>query len=390
MSEAPMPQTTDPNSSRRNHALLTLTLCFILLGAGYGLYWWVQGRHQESTDDAYVTGNIIHVTPRINGTVLAVYADDTDLVQRGQLLARLDDADARVALASAEARLGVAVREVRQMFDAVEQGRANVAIKQENLHQSEADAARRGASTVAEGAVSNEEREHADVAVKRTQSELRLANSQLESAQAAVAGTTLEQHPAVKQAEAAVRAAFLDLGRCEIRAAETGFVARRTVQVGQQAAAGSTLMMVIPLQQSWIEANFKEDQLERMRIGQPVELTSDMYGSKVALHGKVAGLAAGTGSIFSLLPPQNATGNWIKIVQRLPVRVALDPAELARYPLRLGLSMKAEVDTSDASGEPLAKVSGSSPRYETTVNTDDEKKAAQRIREIIAANLGKK
>jgi membrane fusion protein (multidrug efflux system) len=144
------------------------------------------------------------------------------------------------------------------------------------------------------------------------------------------------------------------------------------------------------LQQSWIEANFKEDQLERMRIGQPVELTSDMYGSKVALHGKVAGLAAGTGSIFSLLPPQNATGNWIKIVQRLPVRVALDPAELARYPLRLGLSMKAEVDTSDASGEPLAKVSGSSPRYETTVSMDDEKKAAQRIREIIAANLGKK
>jgi membrane fusion protein (multidrug efflux system) len=386
MSEAP----ENNSSSRRNRALLILTLGFILIAAGYALHWWIEGRHQQSTDDAYVAGNIVRVTPRVNGTVLAVYADDTDLVQRGQLLARLDDADARVALASAEARLGVAVREVKQMFDAVEQGRANVAIRQENLRESEADAARRGATAVADGAVSSEEREHADIAVKRAQSELRLANSQLQSAQAQVAGTTLEQHPAVKQAEAAVRAAFLDLGRCEIRAAEEGFVAKRTVQVGQQAAAGSTLMTVIPLQQSWVEANFKEDQLALMRIGQPVELTSDMYGSKVTLHGKVEGLAAGTGSVFSLLPPQNATGNWIKIVQRLPVRVALDPAELAKYPLRLGLSMKAEVDTADSSGEPLAKISSSGPRYETTASTEDEKKAAQRIREIIIANRGEK
>jgi membrane fusion protein (multidrug efflux system) len=191
----------------------------------------------------------------------------------------------------------------------------------------------------------------------------------------------------VKQAEAQVREAFLNLRRCEVRAAESGYVAKRAVQVGQQAPAGATLMVVVPLRQVWVEANFKEDQLQRMRIGQSVTLESDLYGSGVMLHGKVEGLAAGTGSVFSLLPPQNASGNWIKIVQRLPVRIALDSAELDKYPLRLGLSMKAEVETADTSGESLAKVSPSGARYETAVYGDDEKKAEQRIREIIAANL---
>ena len=383
MSEAP-----NNNSANRSRALLILMLVFLLAGLGYGVHWWFHGRHHETTDDAYVAGNLIRVTPRIAGTVLAVYADDTDLVQRGQLLVRLDDADARVALAVAEARLAGAVRQVRQMFSAVEQGRANVAIKQENLHQAEADAARRSGAAAEGDAVSREEREHTGSALKRAQFELRLAGSQLEGALAQVAHTDVERHPAVKQAEAQVREALLNLKRCEIRAAESGYVAKRAVQVGQQAAPSSALMVVVPLRQAWVEANFKEDQLQRMRIGQAVALESDLYGSGVTLHGKVAGLAAGTGSVFSLLPPQNASGNWIKIVQRLPVRVALDPAELAKYPLRLGLSMKAEVETADTSGEPLARVSPSGARYETAVYGDDEKQADRRIREIIAANLG--
>jgi len=384
MSEAP-----NNNSSKRSRALVILTLCFILIGLGYGVYWWIHGRHHETTDDAYVAGNLIRVTPRIAGTVVAVYADDTDLVQRGQLLARLDDADARVALAAADARLAGTVRQVKQMFSAVDQGRANVAIKEESLRQAEADAARRGGAAAADDAVSREELEHTVSALKRAQSELRLANSQLEGALAQVANTDVERHPAVKQAEAQVREAFLNLRRCEVRAADSGYVAKRTAQVGQQAAPGITMMVVVPLRQVWVEANFKEDQLQRMRIGQAVALKSDLYGSGVTLHGKVAGLAAGTGSVFSLLPPQNASGNWIKIVQRLPVRIALDPAELAKYPLRLGLSMKAVVETADAAGESLAKVSPSGPRYETAVYGDDEKEAGQRMREIIAANLGR-
>ena len=381
MSESPQ-----SNSAKRNRSLLILTLCFVLIGAGYGIYWFINGRHQETTDDAYVAGNLIRVTPRISGTVVAVYAEDTDLVQRGQLLARLDDSDARVTLAGAEARLAGAVRQVKQMFSAVEQGRATVAIKEESLRQAEEDAKRRSGIVASDEAVSREEREHTGSALKRAQAELRLANSQLEGALDQVTNTTLEHHPLVKQAEAQVRDAFLNLSRCEVRAAESGYVAKRTVQVGQQAKPESALMVVVPLRQIWVEANFKEDQLQHLRIGQSVIMESDIYGNEVALHGKVEGLAAGTGSVFSLLPPQNASGNWIKVVQRLPVRISLDPAEIAKYPLRIGLSIKAEVETADSSGESLAKTPPNGALYETTTYSDDEKKAEQRIREIIAAN----
>ena len=378
--------TTQSNSSKRKRLMFVLTLCFILIGAGYGVFWWIQGRYSENTDDAYVAGNLIRVTPRIAGTVVGVYAEDTDLVQRGQLLARLDDADARVSLADAEARLAAAVRQVTQMFSAVEQGRANVAIKEESLRQAGDDAARRGGSAATDEAISREEREHTGSTLKRVQSELRLANSQLEGAMAQVSNTDVEHHPLVKQAEAQVREAFLNLSRCEVRSAESGYVAKRAVQVGQQATPGAALMVVVPLHQVWVEANFKEDQLKRMRIGQPVKVVSDIYGNEVMLHGKVEGLAAGTGSVFSLLPPQNASGNWIKIVQRLPVRVTLDPAELAKYPLRIGLSLKVDVDTADTSGESLAKVSPGSALYETGVYSDDEKKVGRLISEIVAAN----
>ena len=381
-----MTEPTNNNSSKRNRSLIIITLCFTLIGAAYGLYWWSHGRFTETTDDAYVAGNLIRVTPRITGTVIAVYAEDTNLVQRGQLLAKLDDTDARVTLDKAEAHLAETVRQVKQMFSAVDQGHANVAIKEDNLRQAEQDAARRGGVASTDEAISREERDHTGSALKRAQSELKLASSQLESALAQVSNTDIEHHPAVKQAEALVREAFLNLSRCEIRAAESGYIAKRAVQVGQQATPGSALMVVVPLRQVWIEANFKEDQLQRMRIGQLVKLESDIYGNEVLLHGKVEGLAAGTGSVFSLLPPQNASGNWIKIVQRLPVRISLDPAELAKYPLRIGLSIKADVETTDTSGESLAKASSSSAIYETSVFNDDEKKAQQRIHDIISAN----
>lgn len=387
-------KTKKNNAAQRSRVLVVLVLVFLLAGVGYGAYWWLHSRNFETTDDANVAGNLIRITPRVAGTVVAVYADDTDLVRRGQLLARLDDADARVALAGAEAHLADTVRQVRQMFHAVEQSQANIALKQENLRQAQSDARRRGDAApdgaVGADAISREEREHADSALKRAQSELRLAESQFEGAQARVARTDPEHHPAVRQAAAQVREAFLNLERCAILAPESGYVAKRVVQLGQQIAPGTALMVVVPLRQVWVEANFKEDQLKRMRIGQAVEMKSDLYGSSVVHHGKVVGLAAGTGSVFSLLPPQNASGNWIKIVQRLPVRVALDPADLAKYPLRIGLSMKAEVETRDASGESLARVAPTGPRYETDVYVDDEKAAERRIAEIVFANLGRR
>lgn len=387
-----MPEETPPannNASKRRRALIVLTLVFALAGAAYGIYWLTWGRHHESTDDAYVSGNLIRVVPRINGTVVAVYADDTNRVEREEVLARLDDADAKIALADTESRLGATVREVAQMFSAAEQSRANVAIKEESLRQAEADAARRGGGVAADEAVSREEQAHTTSALVRARAELKLADSQMQGAEAQVAHTDIERHPKVKEAGAKVREAYLDLERCEIRAAENGYIAKRAVQVGQQVTAGTPLMTIVPLNQIWVEANFKEDQLQNMRIGQPVVLTSDMYGGGVKLHGTVVGLAAGTGSVFSLLPPQNASGNWIKIVQRLPVKIALDAAEVEKYPLRIGLSMKAEVDTGDTSGMVLAKSPTNGALYETTALEGDEKKAEQRIRDIIAANLGR-
>jgi membrane fusion protein (multidrug efflux system) len=382
MSATPKPA----KASRRGRILLILSLACILSALAYSIYWLIYSHHSESTDDAYVAGNLIRVAPRITGTVLAVYVEDTDKVKRDQLLVRLDDADARIALIEAESRLAATVRQVKQMYSSVDQARANIAIKEENLRQAEADAARRGGAAAADEAVSREEQAHADSALKHAQAELRLANTQLESALTQVKNTNVEHHPAVQQAGAQVREAFLNLGRSEIRAAENGYVAKRSVQVGQQAAAGAVLMVVVPLHQVWVEANFKEDQLQRLRIGQSVTLESDVYGSGITLHGKVSGLSAGTGSVFSLLPPQNASGNWIKIVQRLPVRITLVPAEIAKYPLRIGLSMKARVDTADTSGETLARATSPATLYEMTVSGDEQKKAEQRIREIIAAN----
>lgn len=368
---------------KRKRWLLTLGLVFLLAGLIYGLQWFLHGRTHISTDDAYVTGTLIRITPRVAGTVVEVLVDDTDAVQQGQELVRLDATDAQLALEKAEADLAEVVRRISRSFADRSQQQARLNLQQHVYAQAQADLDRRQGA-VALQAVSQEEAEHARSARDQAQAALKLAQAQLAAAEAEVGGTTVAGHPAVKQAEARLRAAWLDRARCVIRAPEAGQVAQRAIQVGQQIAPGHALMTLVPMTHLWVEANFKEDQLKGMQDGQPVRLTSDLYGRGTVFHGRVEGLSPGTGSVFSLLPPQNASGNWIKIVQRLPVRIALDPGELDKHPLRVGLSMRVEVDIG-ARPEPLV----SEPRrYTTQVFADELQGVEERIRQIVKANLG--
>jgi membrane fusion protein, multidrug efflux system len=331
-------------TSRRWRWLGALGAVLLTVGTVYGAYWAQVLRYHQSTDDAYVGGNVVQITPQISGTVVAIGADDTQFVKAGQPLVRLDPADARVALDQAEAQLARTVRDVRNLYATSSQLAATVQMRQTELSAAQSDLARRqrlGAS----GAVSGEELQHAADAVKTAQAELLAAQQQLVANRARVDGTTIKDHPQVRDAAAAVRNAYLTLERTELAAPVAGFIARRNVQLGERVSPGAPLMAVVPLDQVWVDANFKEPQLAHMRIGQRVRLSADLYGGHVLYHGTIAGLGAGTGAAFSLLPAQNATGNWIKIIQRVPVRIALDPAEMAAHPLRVGLSMTATIDT---------------------------------------------
>ncbi|HVO47656.1 MAG TPA: efflux RND transporter periplasmic adaptor subunit [Steroidobacteraceae bacterium] len=371
---------------RRRWVLLSILAgVFLLAGSAYGLYWATVLRHRQTTDDAYVNGNVVQITPQISGTVVAIGADDTQFVKAGQPLVQLDQADAKVALDQAEAQLAKTVREVRNLFATSAQLRASLQLRETALAMARKDLERRerlGGS----GAISAEELQHARDTVTGAEAAVVSAKEQLAGNQARVDGTTLQDHPDVRNAAAAVRSAYLAYSRTVLPAPVSGFVARRNVQLGQRVGPGSALMAVVPLDQVWVDANFKEPQLARMRVGQPVTLTADLYGRGISYHGKVAGFGAGTGSAFALLPAQNATGNWIKIVQRVPVRIAIDPRELAQHPLQIGLSMKAEVAVSDSSGARLPELAHNAPAYETDVFHSTDAMADARVQAIIADN----
>ena len=375
-----------PKTNRRWRWLGALLGVLVTVGAVYGAYWAQVVRYHQSTDDAYVGGNVVQITPQISGTVVAIGADDTQFVMAGQPLVRLDPADAHVALDQAEAQLARTVRDVRNLYATSSQLAATVQMRQTELAAAQSDLARRqrlGAS----GAVSGEELQHSSDAVKTAQAELIAAGQQLAANRARVDGTTLKDHPQVRDAAAAVRNAYLTLERTELDAPVAGFVARRNVQLGQRVSPGAPLMAVVPLDQVWVDANFKEPQLAHMRIGQPVKLTADLYGGHVIYHGTVAGFGAGTGAAFSLLPAQNATGNWIKIVQRVPVRIALDPREIAAHPLQIGLSMKVDVDVKGGTnGARLPQVASNVPAWTTADLATSEHQADARVQAIIAAN----
>jgi membrane fusion protein (multidrug efflux system) len=375
-----------PKTTRRWRWLGALLTVLVTAGAVYGAYWAQVVRYRQSTDDAYVGGNVVQITPQISGTVIAIGADDTQFVKSGQALVRLDPADARVALDQAEAQLARTVRDVRNLYATSSQLAATVQMRETELAATQSDLARRQRLGVS-GAVSGEELQHSADAVKTAHAELLAAEQQLVANRARVDGTTLKDHPQVRDAAAAVRNAYLTLERTELTAPVAGFVARRNVQLGQRVSPGATLMAVVPLDQVWVDANFKEPQLAHMRIGQPVKLTADLYGGHVVYHGTVAGFGAGTGAAFSLLPAQNATGNWIKIVQRVPVRIALDPREIAAHPLQIGLSMKAQVDVKGGdNGARLPEVASNQAPWTTAVPGMSDAQADARVQAIIAAN----
>jgi membrane fusion protein, multidrug efflux system len=371
--------------STRWRALGAVLGTTLLIAVGFTIYWAQVLRYRMSTDDAYVNGNIVQITPQISGTVVAIGADDTQFVKAGQSLVRLDQSDAKVALDQAEAQLARAVRDVRNLFATTAQLEATVQARATDVAAAQSDLSRRehlGAS----GAVSGEELRHAMDAARAAQANLLAAQQQLAANRARVDNTTLQDHPEVRDAAAAVRNAYLTLSRTQLPAPVAGFVARRNVQLGQRVEPGAALMAVVPLDQVWVDANFKEPQMARMRVGQPVTLTADLYGGHIVYHGRVAGFGAGTGAAFSLLPAQNATGNWIKIVQRVPVRVSLDPRELAAHPLQIGLSMKAEVDVRNGDGERLPQLASAAGAWSTDVFGAGNALADARVQAIIAAN----
>jgi len=384
-SQQPAASTQSANSGKRKRMMTLLVIVILIAAIAYGLYYFLVARFHEDTDDAYVSGNVVQITPQVTGTVIAVNADDTQIVKEGDPLVVLDPADSRVALEQAEANLAQVVRQVRGLFADDSQYQAQVAQRQSDLSRAQDDLKRR--MTVAQtGAVSQEEISHARDAVASAQAALDAAQQQLAANRALTANTTIANHPNVQAAAAKVRDAYLNNARNVLPAPVTGYVAKRSVQVGQRVSPGTPLMAIVPLEAVWVDANFKEVQLKHMRIGQPVQLTADVYGNSVKYNGKVIGFSAGTGSAFSLLPAQNATGNWIKVVQRLPVRIGLDPKELEKHPLRIGLSMQVDVNIKDDTGGELGNAQNTV--YQTDVFKKYGDEADAEIARIIAANAG--
>ena len=379
-------ENAQPPSNGKRRLLMTLLVVALLIAAiAYGLYYFLVARFHATTDNAYVNGNVVQITPQVMGTVISLNADDTQTVHVGDPIVVLDPADSKVTLDQAEANLAQAVRQVRTLFVNNNQYAAQVALRQSDMSRAEDDLRRR--MTIAQtGAISLEEVSHARDAVRGAQASLNAAEQELQSNRALTVNTDIADHPNVLAAAAKVRDSYINYARNTMPAPVTGYVAQRSVQVGQRVSPGTPLMAIVPLNSVWVDANFKEVQLTHMRIGQPVELTADVYGSGVVFHGKVIGFSAGTGAAFSLLPAQNATGNWIKVVQRLPVRIGLDPQELEKHPLRIGLSMAVDVTIKNDQGGQL----GAAPNtvYQTDVFARYGDQADVEIARIIQENEG--
>lgn len=369
----------------RRPALILTALALAVLAAGAILYWYLVARNYEDTDDAYVGGRVVTITPQTSGTVIAIGADETDSVSPGQMLVRLDPADAHIDLLGREAQLAQAVRETRTLYANNDVLQANVSLREAELERADDDLERRR-EVQNTGVVSAEEIRHAELGVASAKAALASAREQLASNRSLTAGTRVSSHPNVLAAAARLREAYLAYKRSEILAPVGGQIARRNVQVGQRVSPGTPLMALVPMENLWVDANFKEVQLENMRIGQPARLIADVYGSRAEYHGHIIGLGAGTGAAFALLPAQNATGNWIKVVQRVPVRIALNPKELREHPLRVGLSMRATVDVRDRSGALVSTHNEASPDNSTEVFDNGEREAQALVDRIIAGN----
>lgn len=375
---------SDDKKHKRKIALTTLTIIFLAMGFIWLIYWLVWGRFDIYTDDAYVNGNVVQLMSQVPGTVVAINTDDTQLVVRGETLIKLDPADMEIALQREKANLAVTVREVKGYFENAQEAQETLILRNADLMQAQKDLKRR-VGLVGERAISREEMQHQKTAVDVAQARYNTALYNLRAAFALVQNAHLYTHPSVERVKANLKMAYLNLQRTTIVAPVTGYVAKRSVQVGQQISLHTPMLAIIPLDQIWVEANYKESQLNRIRIGQPVTVYVDAYPD-VKYQGKIVGLSAGTGAAFSLLPPQNATGNWIKIVQRLPVRVSLDPNEIKEYPLRIGLSTEVTTDTRNIKGQRLSTVMSQRPLYATDVYAHQLSEANVLIETILRDN----
>lgn len=416
---APTPPSIDstiqiPVKSKRKKSLLVFTLIVLAIAAVTLWLYVTQWRYQVSTEDAYVSGNQVQINAQISGTVTAIGVNDTDMVKAGQTLVALDQADNGLALETAKAQLRTAIRQYKTQTATIQQADVNISQAQTAMNevQSQIESAKiallaaqsdyqRRAALMASQAVSQEEVQHAADTVKKAQAQLDAAVAKQATARSAVVTAQAQRNvtianlgkndvlsqPAVQTAMANIQTAWLNLNRTQIVAPIDGQIAKRSVQLGQKISAGTPLMVIVPLHDLWVDANFKESQIKDIHLGQAVNLTSDIYGKEIIYHGKVIGLSAGTGSAFSVLPAQNATGNWIKVTQRLPVRIALDSKELQQHPLRVGLSMHAELDSRDQQGKPQVATATASNKPVAQLQPQvDMSGATKIIQQIIQQN----
>ena len=378
------PSTEQPG--KRKTVLIAITAAFLVAGVAWGAYYQLVLAKEEVTDNAYVGGNMVTLSAQVTGNVDAIRADETQMVKAGAPLITLNGIDADLALRQAQARLGNVVRQERERYASVAQYDAVIEQRRLALATAQGNLARR-APLAADHTISGEDLVHAKQAVDDAKAALIVAQRQAESAKSGVAGVTLASHPAVLSAKGDVLQAWLAVRRNAVVAPVSGYVAKRSVQLGTHVTPGTPLMSIVPLDQLWVDANFKESELRNIRVGQAASIETDLYGSKVVYHGKVLGMSAGTGSAFSLLPAQNATGNWIKVVQRVPVRITLDPKELAAHPLRIGLSTTVTVDTSHGEGATLDQPMVASTVYTTKALSQPVDEAEKMADAIIAQNL---
>ncbi len=373
------------NNHHRKRLLISIASVFIVLGIILFCYWIFWGQYTVSTDDAYVDGNSVQAMPQIAGRVVAILTDETDQVKKGDVLVKLDPVDAEINLKKAESNLALVTRQVSQYYDNVNELKANIKIKKDTLEKTKQDYERRH-GLVVNKTISAEDLSHSQLAMDSAQNDLILAEQQLAASIKLAGNTDLYHHPQVEQAIINLRNAYLNWRRTIIYAPVSGFVAKRSVQVGQQVNEKTPLIIIVPLNEVWVEANYKESQLTNIRIGQPAQMIADAYGSNVKFKGTVVGINPGTGSTFDLLPPQNATGNWIKIVQRLPVRISVDPNDLKEHPLRIGLSMTVTIDTHQRQGQILKNQEAPKVLYESIDYSSDLKDAEVLIENILQAN----
>ena len=374
------------NPGKRKTVLIAITAAFLVAGVAWAAYYQLVLAKEEVTDNAYVGGNLVTLSAQVTGNVDAIRADETQMVKAGAPLITLDGIDADLALSQAQARLGNVVRQERERYSSVAQYDAVIEQRRLALATAQGNLARR-APLAQDHTISGEDLVHAKQAVDDAKAALAVAQRQAESAKAGVAGVNLASHPAVLAARGDVVQAWLAVRRNAVVAPVSGYVAKRSVQLGTHVTPGTPLMSIVPLDQLWVDANFKESELRNIRVGQAATIETDLYGSKVVYHGKVLGMSAGTGSAFSLLPAQNATGNWIKVVQRVPVRITLDPKELAAHPLRIGLSTTVTVDTSHGEGATLDQPMVASTVYTTSALSQPVGEAEKMADAIIAQNL---